>query len=542
MTETPSIRRAVALVAFALPLVVYLAGMRYVGSGDTAPAELLPISLLTRGTLDFDAFTASGEELPYWFRRVGGHVVSAYPIAAGLVNVPIYAAAKIAGVDLYAERYRLSMITASLASALSVFFLFLAFRRMRLSDPQALGFALLYAFGTCVWSVASRGLWQHTPAVLFLTLAFWLLSSAKVFEIALGGLVLGLATASRPPLLVVALAGALFVMRNRPRAFLPFAGLAVLPALLAAWYSRAYLQNAFAFGQAYRPGGFGHPSVEALAGLLMSPSRGLFVFSPVLVAGVAGAVAASRSDAVRLARYLALGSVALLVLFASWGMWWGGASFGYRVILEVAPVLAFAIPFAWNRWIARRAPLRWLFAAALAVSVFVQALGAYLYPSGFDENLELETARLWNVRDSELTHLTAKLFGRETAASAALTVPTVWWTPGKNDDSIPGWLDNSPGGNVVRGALTLSGWAKSASGEVDVRVAVDDGRILEPERFPRPDVGRVVPEIGETSRAGFRLTLSPPAPGRQNHALAVELRSPTGKVRRFGPIRFRWLP
>lgn len=114
-----------AVLVFAIPLAVYLAGLRYVGSGDTEPAELLPISLLTEGNLDFNEFVP-GPDVPYAYVRIGGRVVSSYPIMAGLLNVPVYATARVFGVDLYSQRFRLSMITASVICAFSVLFLFLA--------------------------------------------------------------------------------------------------------------------------------------------------------------------------------------------------------------------------------------------------------------------------------------------------------------------------------------------------------------------------------------------------------------------------------
>jgi hypothetical protein len=119
-------------------------------------------------------------------------------------------------------------------------------------------------------------------------------------------------------------------------------------------------------------------------------------------------------------------------------------------------------------------------------------------------------------------------------------VPAVWWSPEKNDESVPGWLDASPGGKLVRGPLEISGWAKSSLGEVDVRVVLDDGRVATPERLPRPDVARAVPELGDTSRAGFRTILEPRDSVPTDHAVAVEFRDPLGAVRRLGPIRFRW--
>jgi hypothetical protein len=69
--DPPTNARILPLVAFFLPLTVFLIGFRYVGSGDTEPAELLPISLLSRGSLDFNEFV-SGRDLPYPYRRIGG--------------------------------------------------------------------------------------------------------------------------------------------------------------------------------------------------------------------------------------------------------------------------------------------------------------------------------------------------------------------------------------------------------------------------------------------------------------------------------------
>jgi hypothetical protein len=277
-----------------------------------------------------------------------------------------------------------------------------------------------------------------------------------------------------------------------------------------------------------------------LAGLLVSPSRGLFVFSPVLLAGVAGGALLWRLKAHEPLRFLAGGSLLLLALYSCWGTWWGGSGFGYRLILETVPILILLLPFAWDRWI-RRSPLwRGVFFVFLGFSIYAQFLGAHVYPSSFGENLDLEPARLWDVRESELALCTRKLLHSERQPARDLTVPAVWWSPEKNDESVPGWLDASPGGSLVRGPLEISGWAKSSFGEVDVRVVLDDGRIMAPERFPRPDVARAVPELGDTSRAGFRTILEPRDSSPADHALAVEFRDPRGAIRRLGPIRFRW--
>jgi hypothetical protein len=536
--------RLFPLAAFLIPFVVFLFGP-YRGSGDTEPAELLPISILETGRLDFDRFYGSRQDLPYAYRRVGGRVVSFYPIAAGLANVPVFAAARIAGVDLYENRQLLSHLTADLLASFSVLFLFLAIRRLGRSDGEALFFALVYAFATEVWAVASRGLWQHGPSLLFLCASFRLLLSKERRGVALSGLTLGLAVVSRSTDVLIAAPAAAFVLTRRREAFAGFLGWAVVPAVAVSIYSAAVLGTPFAFGQLYGSRGFGARVVPGLAGILASPSRGLFVFSPVLLAAIPGIWSAFRSrsrsdDAAALLRWLAAGAGAVLLLTSSWGMWWGGASFGYRLVLDVVPVLvilaAFPQPPPWRRSI----PVRAAFAVLVAASVFVEILGVAAYPTRFDEGLDLEPARLWRVRDSELVLAARKLFGRE-APPSPREVPAVWWSAAANDDAIPGWLDASPGGRTVRGPLAVSGWAKSSAGEVDVAIVLDDGRVERPERFPRPDVAAAVPEVGDASRAGFRATFSPPK-GLGDHALCVEMRDPRGRVRRLGPVRFRWGP
>jgi hypothetical protein len=183
---------------------------------------------------------------------------------------------------------------------------------------------------------------------------------------------------------------------------------------------------------------------------------------------------------------------------------------------------------------------RGVFFVLFAFSIYAQFLGAHVYPSAFGENLDLEPARLWDVRRSELALCTRKLFHSERPSARAPMLPFVWWSPEKNDESIPGWLDASPGGKIVTGPLEISGWAKSRLGDVDVRIVLDDGRVVAPERVPRPDVARVVPELGDTSRAGFQAILEPRDASPADHSVAVELRDPRGAVRRLGPIRFQW--
>lgn len=531
--------RWLAVLAFGVPLFVYLAPWRYEGGGDSVPAELLPISILTDGDLDFNEFVSKEKDLPYWFRSVNGRVVSAFPIMAGLLNLPMYFGARLLGMDIYVRREVLSLLTASGLAALSVLFVFLCLRQLGHSRGQALFFAWVYAFATCVWSVASRVLLQHTPSLFFLTGAISLLLCQNQAKRATSGALLSLAVLSRPTNVFVVAPLALFAWRRQPKnapGLLVSALLPVLPFILYFWL---YLGTPLSLGQPFPSFGFSGNPFVGLAGLLVNPSHGLLIFTPIFLFSVVGTWIACRRPDRSIYPYLAAGAVLQILVYSRWSGWWGGPGFGYRYLLEAVPGLILLVALAWSELLQKSIRWRTVFLVLLGFSAYVQFLGAFVYPSEFSGNLDLELGRLWDVRESELVLCTKKLFGKSSPRPPVEEIARVWWTPEKDDDTIPGWLDSSPGGKLVQGPLEITGWAKSVSGDVDVRVVLDN-RIGVPERFPRPDVARVVPELGDTSRAGFRATFQPPTGAPSDHRFVVEFRDSRGGVRRLGPVRFQW--
>jgi len=550
-TRLPVLRHPLALerlapwIALFLPLFIYNIGFRYVGSGDTAPAELLPIAILDGHGFDFRQFVSG--DLPYWFRLERGRVVSSYPVLPGLMNVPVYAAARLDGIDLYARRRLLSMLTASAVTALSVFFLYLALTHVCRSEKEALFLALAYAFGTTAWSIASRGAWQHGPSLLFLTIASWGLFRGGT-TVPLAGLALGLAVVNRPTNVLIALPLALYVLRYERRQALGFTGLALLPGLFHLWYAKTYWGSPWSLAQKVPRGNFNGGFWSGLAGILVSPSRGLLVFSPIFLFALPSAIQAfapaPRGQA-RLPRYLAAGVLLTILLYARWSIWWGGHSFGYRLLTELAPLLVVLIAAAWPS-LDRIRGARLLFGILLAASLYVHFLGAMVYPSGFDNQIDNQEARLWAVRGSELDLSTRKLLilaGRPNLA--ALLTPrqvappaAAWWRPDLNDDTIQGFIDTPREGADVRGPLRISGWARVPAGDVDVRVAVAPEGVAPPvERAAREDLRGLA--LGDCSHAGWKASLNEPVTAGE-HVLRVELKAPDGRVRLLGPVRFRW--
>ncbi len=426
-------RLCLGLLLTLLALAVYLENGRFNESTDTFGNELLPISILRYGTLTFDQYftdqgvapgsipaeyafrvtpEVSNSTVPWWFERVGAHVISHYPIVPGLLNVPVFWVANTAHVQLDLNVVPLTHITTSVIAALSVLFIFLCL--IQVCPLRTAGFLTLsFAFATAVWSHNSRSLNQHGTALLFITAGLAALLSRRPRLVALSGLLLSLAAVTRPADVVVVVPIAIYVFRHQRRQFPIFAALATLPALLLAWYSYAYWGTPLALGQGQGLSGFTAPEPAiALLGLLINPNRGLLVFSPIFLFAIACYIWALRNrQGPPLLKYLAVSSVALYLMYTLWSDWAAGHSYGYRYLIEIVPALILAIAVGWEHIIQPRVHLRALFVVAMLASMYIHGIGAIASPCGFDDepdNIDFNHARLWDVTTGEVARCTTK--------------------------------------------------------------------------------------------------------------------------------------
>lgn len=328
----------------------------------------------------------------YRLRTVGGHLYYYYPDATPLLVTPalwlvnrLYPLSH--PTDFYAylsshapdERTaRLEKVVASGFVALAAAVMYLVARRF-LGIAESSAMALMFAFSTSMWSTASRALWQHGPSVLFLTLALYLTLSAEnrkpaVFGI---GLILGYAYLIRPTnSLSVAAFGLYFLVYHRNRVHLFVLGaLAILvPYAIHNWLTYGNILPPYSY-QLFQRLGTPADIAEGLAGTLVSPNRGLLIFTPLFAFSVYGAsVSITRGPEPfsRVVPYL------LAIVGAHWITTslfedWGGAwSIGPRYFVDVIPYLMyFLIPvFQMGAW--ARPALRVSFAAAVLFSTLVQ--------------------------------------------------------------------------------------------------------------------------------------------------------------------------
>lgn len=421
-------RHAWLFVVFVL-FIVYNLNFREIGATDTVPSTLLPSAIVAEQSLTLDRFEPifAGDDYLRRFVEFGGsiqniegHRRSSYPVGGAILAAPVYALPVWLGLIEDWRDHRVAAKTAaSLMVALSAGFLFLALQRL-LAPRIALVLTLAYAMGTSAWSVASQGLWQHGPGMFLLSLSLLLLlkleESPSPGIAAVIGACLAMAVVCRPLNLLPALILSAFVLLRHRRqipAFLPPFGAI---GLWLVWY------NVSTFGRltggyeaVYRSPplraldltpetAFTLPLLEGLASTLISPSKGLLIFTPFMLAGLAGIVLAFRDREFVLGRYLAVWFLLVLVVLSKNQLWWGGATFGPRYFSELMLPLTFMIALCWPR-IARRPILLTAFGLAVVASMGVQVLGAFYYPCGWDARpkwVHRHPERLWDWSDPEI--------------------------------------------------------------------------------------------------------------------------------------------
>jgi len=343
-----------------------------------------------------------------------GRAVSGYPIGPALLFAPIaYIADRVfpTGVEWFLRNNSLftHKVVASIIGSLTIAIFYKAML-LRFDRRTAITLALILAFATSIWSTTTRGLWTHGPLVMWLCVAlYFTLGRQTAAAAALAGAAAALAFVMRPTGSIAMIAiGSVFMWRGLRSLswYVVGSGIGLL--------SWAAMQIAV-FGQLLP--GYYNPTImlgatpavtEALAGNLVSPSRGLFVFSPVLLFAAPGIVLAVRSSADR-----PMGYAILFALVVQWVVisfnpgWWAGYSFGPRLMTDVLPFLVLAIGYwlacpsprtGWQSVLTRRVA----FPVLCTLSVAIHAQGAFLNESRKWMDEPWNPEQLWSWRDPQV--------------------------------------------------------------------------------------------------------------------------------------------
>jgi hypothetical protein len=287
---------------------------------------------------------------------------------------------------------------------------------MYLSYRKSIVLALLFVFGTSVYSTGALALWQHTPSVFLIACAIYLLLLAErtPTTAAWCALPLALSYTVRPSDAVLVVVCTSYVwVHHRSQVF----KFAMIGGTVAAAF---FVMNFSQYGSVLPPyyharaemGAPGYwPGVAtAAAGLLVSPSRGLFVFTPVFLVAVVNMVRLRwhARPAPWLSVAVAASFIAMLFYLGPLsrpGTWWGGFSYGPRLLTDYAPILALFLIPVFEQWGVMGRKLRIGFATLAMASVLIHVRAgwnAHLISWNWTPiSVDVDHARLWDWSDPQ---------------------------------------------------------------------------------------------------------------------------------------------
>jgi hypothetical protein len=339
------------LVAWLPPLLLVSialavsAGARVLSTGsDPWGCLLTSQALIEHGTIRLDAYADATRD--FQFVDKNGHRYYFFPLGTPLLAVPYVFVARLQGANMAvraddaAAQHVLAVTATTAASAL-----IMVLCRMFLPSFASVLVAAAFSLGSMVMSSMASALWNFDFAVPLLlgamlpVVRFERGMSQRLHPVPVGVLLV-LAYLCRPTAAPFVVATFAFTLVRRRRD---------LPVLAAAFAIPLAVFAAFSwheFGQIlpdyYLPGRLRLEDLtwRSLYGVLLSPGRGLLVFCPYLFMTLAGTIAFARRLWHLPLFWMALGSiVAHVMASAAYYHWWGGWSFGSRVLTDAVPAL-----------------------------------------------------------------------------------------------------------------------------------------------------------------------------------------------------------
>jgi len=368
-------------------------------------------------------------------RGVDGRYYSPYGIGHALYNVPFYlvgrALERWTGLDATKPeivRKAVVVLGSAVAAALAVWIVFLFAATLTSDLRAATTTALVLGFATLLWPYAKFGFNAPLATLCVLAGAYggWRAASDGGTGALVGaGAGVGAALLVRHELALTALpVAAVLALAHRGHPATLARRLAIFALPIGVAIAATLYYNWVRFGNPLDTGylrdntaSFGSPWV-GLMGLLLSPGRSVFLYSPVTLAGVAALGRLWRKN--RALVILCGGELfVLLAFYASLTYWDADRSYGPRYLVPGLPFLVLPLTFWWRRdresdeagvgrgRLNTRARRQWALAALVGVSLAVQVPGVLVDFSkvGYTPDIGFHPLeeRRWNWRLAGLT-------------------------------------------------------------------------------------------------------------------------------------------
>jgi len=427
-----------AAMVVVVTAIVYLSSPVYI-FGDSQFTLLLGHNILRHGDLRLDEYLAQPldprllryrpSNRIYQIATIDGHSYYAFPMGSSVLSIPFIpifnafgwsAVRPDGGYDLDGELAMQRRLASLLMACLAGVFFWTA--RIVLPSSWSLVVALGGALGTQVWSTASRVLWSHTWGLLLLGLLLLLLVASERRQVRVNPFLLATLLSwmyfVRPVhvITIVTVSAYLLVRKYDRKWFFCYAITGV--AWLLAFVACSYHFFDRAFPPYYLHGGFDLKTtlpvlksyVQRGVLHLLSPSRGLFVYVPVVpFIGYLLVVYRRTLPSVLLTALGIINLVALGILVSGFRHWWGGHSYGPRLLIEAVPwlVLLAIMGIAGMQGRPRRLRVECAVGAMLLIlSVAIHARGALSWDTVIWNYVPIDVdrrpQRLWDWRDAQM--------------------------------------------------------------------------------------------------------------------------------------------
>jgi hypothetical protein len=383
--------RRLRLALFCILLGIYL--FAYIDEPDSADGQALlavSASLVRYGSPDMNSIAFTDWILPprAGMGRTGidGATYAKKGITPSLALIPLVMTAEVIP---WLTTQATTMFLNPLLTAGTSVVLYTLIRRMGYRPRTAFVSSLLYGVSTLAF-VYTKTLFGEPLAALLILIAvlntYDYRQSGKIRNAVVIGVCIGLLigvntvyTSLVPYTGIVAFAGIGVFQKNHRRkmaGILAYLAPIFVCLMLLGLFNLARFGSLTEVGYRFSEGeGFIHPITTGLYGLFLSPYRGLFWYSPLLLLAIPGAVMLLKDKKSRVFTLLLLGIIlAQAVMFAGWWSWHGGVVWGTRFLIPIIPLMVVLIaPLVESAW---KKPV---FAASIGflavVSIGVQLLG-----------------------------------------------------------------------------------------------------------------------------------------------------------------------
>ncbi len=399
---------------------VYLSNINKVliQSEDTVSSIVLPIALIQNHTFYLDKYyklmsttfpQPDGGDEPYYLKKIDNHYLSFFPVVASIISLPVFLLVFIFHLPVNFEILGIfGKISAMLMVALSAVYMYRILILLENDKRVSLNLTLIYAFATNVFAHSSQSLWHNSATHFLLNTGIYLFlkfsKSCSKLDLFLAGMFFSFSVVNRPTnAVIVGILSLFFLIKYRYKYIGYFLIGVIIPIILYTVYNNYYfisIENQGYVTQFLRNMTARFP--ESFFGSLFSPSKGIFVYSPVFIFSMLGLFVSIKS---KNWFYITIGSIVVIyiLILSKWNHWYGGYSFGYRMFVDLVSLfIILLVPYLKSEYYKKT---RVIFIISIFWSVMIQLMGVAFFDGIWHNLYDKGTSNyawLWSIKNSEI--------------------------------------------------------------------------------------------------------------------------------------------